>query len=845
MSGLNLINIALLAQTGAVGKRTEELAWDRPESGWMWAFYIGLMVLSVVVVVALYLKDTQSLHGFWKVWLTVLRLSVVAGLFVILFNPHMRFRTDSIRPSRVAVVIDDSSSMSFDEKDPTATTGADKRSRTAAVIDLLSNSSLIDDLRKKHEVSIYKFGSKLEGPLHIFPTTDARAASLDEPDADSKADAEEKQGPLNWNELLTSSGTETRMGQSVLELANKVSGETLSGIVVIGDGGSNAGVDVKAANRFAQQANPKFRIATVGVGSDKRQVNLRVANIQGPTDVHLGDAYELSAFVQAEGMKKDQSLTLNVELLARPVEDKSAQPTLIEQRDVTIVENGVPVELKFQRNPTVPGSVEFIVRTTAKEKLLELREQDNRATHEVNIIERNTSVLIVAGGPMRDYRFVRNMLDRHPAIDVDVWLQSVDADRAGQVSQDADDLLVEFPLNFPTRPIAAEIPSESKKPKRYDVVLAFDPDWSLVPAGQIKQLHDWVAELAGGLVLIAGDVNTPDLASGDESLQPIRDLYPVFLTSYLLDLASEENSVQPWKIDFTREGNNIEFLRLTDDPATAGEVWKEFEGVYRSYPTDGPKAGTTVYATFSDPRAITDNGPPILMASQFYGAGRTFYIGSPEVWRLRSQSDEYYDRFWTKLVREAGMGRLKRGNSRALLMPERVEYGIGDTVKVRARLLDQQYEPLVQPSVDLEVVAPNGRRLVPPVKLMADRTDKREGQYVGDFRANLEGKYTLEIAVPDSKQLETKTVNVSVPDLESQNPQQQVTLLQQLARDTGGKYLTLETAAAELPSLMIDRSQAFEIEDRPDPRWDENWVLYLLVGLLTIEWLTRKLLKLA
>jgi hypothetical protein len=844
MSCQTLMNISLLAQAESVGQRTTKLAWDLPESGWKWGLYIGLMVVAIVMVLAIYIKDTFLLHGFWKFWLTVLRLSVVAGLFVILFNPHLRSQTNSVRPSRVAVLIDDSSSMSFEEKEPSAETAANSRSRTAAIIDLLSNTPLIDELRKKHEVAIYKFGSKLEGPLHIFPSKDGRATTLEDAEADSPKPTG-TDGPVNWKDLLTSSGTETRMGQSVLELTGKVSGETLSGIVILGDGGSNAGVDVKAANSVAQNTRPRIRLITVGVGSSKQQVNLRVANIQGPTDVHLGDAYELSAFVQAEGMKKGQSLQLDVDLLARPVADKDAKPTLIEQREVTILENGVPVELKFQQNPSVSGSVEFIVRVTPKEKIRELREQDNIATHEVNIIERNTSVLIVAGGPMRDYRFVRNMLNRHPAVDVDVWLQSVDPDRIGQVSQDSDDLLIEFPLNFPTRPLAAEISSESKKPKRYDVVMAFDPDWSLIPAEQLKQLHDWVDELAGGLILIAGDVYTPELAGADDSLQTVRDLYPVFLTSYLLDFADDQDSDQPWKIDFTREGNNIDFLRLAEDPVTADEIWKEFEGVYRCYPTDGPKAGTTIYAHFSDPRAINENGAPILLASQFYGAGRSFYVGSPEVWRLRSISDEYYDRFWTKLVRAAGMGRLKRGNSRALLMPERVEYGIGDTVKVRVRLLNQQFQPLVQPSVDMEVVAPNGRRFIPPVKLVADGTDKREGQYVGQFRASLEGKYTLEIGVPDSKQIEVKTINVNVPDLESQNPQQHAGLLEELARDTGGKYLTLETAVAELPALLPDRSKVFIIEDRPEPLWDKNWVLYLLVGLLSVEWLTRKLLKLA
>ena len=120
MSFQTLMNISLLAQAEVVGERTTRLAWDLPESGWKWGLYIGLMTIAIVMVLVIYIKDTFLLHGFWKFWLTVLRLSVVAGLFVILFNPHLRSQTNSVRPSRVAVLIDDSSSMSFEEKEPSA-----------------------------------------------------------------------------------------------------------------------------------------------------------------------------------------------------------------------------------------------------------------------------------------------------------------------------------------------------------------------------------------------------------------------------------------------------------------------------------------------------------------------------------------------------------------------------------------------------------------------------------------------------------------------------------------------------------------------------------------------------
>jgi len=44
-----------------------------------------------------------------------------------------------------------------------------------------------------------------------------------------------------------------------------------------------------------------------------------------------------------------------------------------------------------------------------------------------------------------------------------------------------------------------------------------------------------------------------------------------------------------------------------------------------------------------------------------------------------------------------------------------------------------------------------------------------------------------------------------------------------------------------LPDRTIERIRY----DNPHELWDREWVMYLLVGLLSAEWLTRKLLKLA
>ncbi|HBL42378.1 MAG TPA: hypothetical protein DDZ90_03180, partial [Planctomycetaceae bacterium] len=502
-----------------------------------------------------------------------------------------------------------------------------------------------------------------------------------------------------------------------------------------------------------------------------------------------------------------------------------ADPTVVETRDVLLpTEDSLPLDIKFERVPATEGEIGYVVRARGNQLVGDANDMDNELAHSVNVFSRPTRVLVIAGGPMRDYRFARTMLYRHPSIQSSVWLQSAPPG----VSQDANELLYEFPQR-------ADL-------FEYDVVLAFDVNWELLSAEQMQNLNEWVSSAGGGIVMVAGDVYTPKLAQESEKYQSILDLYPVFINSFVRDYLDEE-ATQIRRIEWTQAGLDAGFLMLTDDPATSRQLWENFPGIYRCYPSNGAKAAATVYAHFPDPKTQTEFGFSILMASQYYGEGRCFYLGSPEMWRLRSIDEDYYDRFWTKLIRNIGQGRTKRGTKRGTLILERDEYVLGQTVSVRVRLLDPEFKPLIQESVPMEVIDPRGRPLVPNLLLMQDRN--RPGEYVASFRAGLPGKYRFEITVPDSKgQVVNGSLTVLLPRLEDESLSQNVKGLKELARDTGGQYLALEEAE-QIPALLPDQGEEFLVDERLKTLWDQGWVFFLLAGLLAAEWLTRKLFKLA
>ncbi|MGE3314682.1 MAG: hypothetical protein AB7O26_06150 [Planctomycetaceae bacterium] len=812
--------------------------YDLPGSATGWTIVLVELFVAITLIVLFYFRDTRSLSRFWTVFLSTLRLGVLAGLIVIAVNPQERTQKMSYRPSRAVILVDTSLSMRYPESMPKGIDSTNSTvqlpSRADAVKSLLADSTVVQELRKQHELSIYTFDSSLSAPQHVFPWKDPRGtptlagtegnASAPGVPNDSSENSTEK--PVDWNAVVEPRGLETRLGESLLEAIRQTSGRTLAGIVVVTDGDSNAGVDPATAHEIARSS--KTRIVAVGVGSTEQPVNLQVATVQAPTDVHIGDPYEISAFVQGQGLAGQ---SVDVELLARPDGEESAAPTTIDKRQVTLREDGIPVELKFEQTPSVAGAVEYFIRAKTIGGVRELSADDNERRKTINIIDRKMKVLLLAGGPMRDYGFVRNMLHRHSAVGVDVWLQTVEPKSAGQVSQDSDNLLIEFPKT------AADL-------FQYDVIVAFDPDWTRLTPEARKLLVDWVSDHAGGLILVAGDVYTPQLASNTEELSQIKELYPVFLNASYLELRFETQSDQAWPVGFTREGNEAGFLQLTDDAAVAAREWKEFPGVYRCYPTVGPKAGATVYAHFSDPRAASENGQPILLASQFYGSGRTLYFGSAEMWRLRALGDEYYDRLWTKTIREVGQGRLRRGAARGTLLMERNQYVLGQTVRVRAHLLNPQMEPMAVDGVPFDVFDPTGKPLTAIGRMQRDK--ERPGQYTGDFRAGMPGTYRVVVRPEqDGKEQLTTKVDVVLPNLESDDPRQNVRLLTDLARDTGGQYLKIEEAAAKIPALLPNSGEEFLLEERLRTLWDRQWLMFLLVGLLSLEWLTRKLLKLA
>ncbi|HKB36683.1 MAG TPA: VWA domain-containing protein, partial [Gemmataceae bacterium] len=292
--------------------------------------------------------------------------------------------------------------------------------------------------------------------------------------------------------------------------------------------------------------------------------------------------------------------------------------------------------------------------------------------------KRPLRVLLFASAALREYQFVQNLLVREMEkgrADVCIHLQQIPMGekRSGIVQNvDPERILDEFPIKRKAAPGEKE---RYKALSSYDVIIAFDADWTQLSKEQLKMVNEWVEKDGGGLIFVAGDLNTLELARpvprGAKADSPpllyIRDMLPVVLEdSRKSDVDEDERLGGKWRLRFPQATSEMEFMRLDDsDPK---EQWKRgwdrfFNEVHdveddgkdkivevikppaepeRGFPTFYPsravKQNALVLASFDAPWANLPNSAdkqPYLARGP-WGDGTCFWIASPDTYMLRT-----------------------------------------------------------------------------------------------------------------------------------------------------------------------------------------------------------------
>ncbi len=507
----------------------------------------ALGVLLIAAIVLLYCRERSSLTPLRMLPLLLLRLGAIVGLVVYALAPEKRDARQETRVSRVLVLVDDSLSMSMpNSSDESA---AATSSRTQAAVALLQERGLLAELRKTHE-------------LHVAAASAPRTAEVfallsGEEQADPTETLAEE-GPT-LAERLAAKAVETRLGDAIEQAAALSAGGPLAAVVLVSDGQNNSGANPELA--AAASGESGVPVHAIGLGSETPAKNLSVRDLVAPSRAYPKDEIQITAVIESQGFAGSE---INAALYARPLGDNGGPFSLLESKPVTIDpaatnESSGTHTISFTVRPETAGGIEYRVAVWPLPG--EQDTEDNTATAEVQVVDRLLKALLIAGGPTRDYHFLRDQLRRDDSFTVDVLLQSAPPG----VSQDADNVLTSFP-------------ADQEKLDDYDLFIAFDADWTAIPRESVEAIERCVAQRGAGFLFATGPVNTPRWLRESRS-QPVLDLLPIKPAAAPLLLGpTERSSPEPAPVALTRAGREASLLWVLGEQQASLDFWQACPG---------------------------------------------------------------------------------------------------------------------------------------------------------------------------------------------------------------------------------------------------------------------------
>lgn len=817
--------LALPAMLGASAREQEEFVTELryiPE-GWLGVAFVALLIGVCWLVIVMYRREGRRGASLrLRTGLGLLRCSVLLLLALILLEPvRVRILRKWI-DSYTIVLVDQSSSMDLGDtyrdvdakRRATAVLGSDPvgSSRSELVRRVLDadERQLLSDLAQRNRVQIYGFSSEptLQGTVRAFWERDTG----NEADGDASGLAQVETVPLNFSAVGSTTNIERALRRSVESLGSS----PVAGVVVFSDGGFNQGASVEDVARFASERD--IPVFAVGVGDPSPARNVRVAEVLAPENAFKEDPFSITVRPAAEGLDGEM---LRVELRERDAERAEDDGKLIETKHVRVGSRGSTPPIVFERTQQRTGRYAYAV--TIPELEGETVAEDNVAQVTVNVIDARTRVLLIAGGPSWEYRYLSRLLERDVTFDLSCWLQSADLTSVRDGNTVIDHL-----------PVLAEELFE------YDVIILMDPDSSEIDEAWCRLVSTFVTEHSGGLLITAARPHTPTFMR-EPSAKILLDLLPVSIDAEADLILNRVGHYQlkGYPVDIPSEAYGHPVLRMGSDTAGTKIAWQGVGTVHWHYPVRRAKPAATVLMRHGDPGMRNADGGHVLAAVQFVGSGRTGFIGFDGTWRWRRFGTEFFDRFWVQMLRHLVESKLLGGSKRGTLLTQSDQFSLGDAVTVTARLFDARFEPLRRDEVRA-AFSVSGERGEFTLLPDADRA----GWYEGRFVPGRSGQYRISVTLPSAPGLDpeevSREIRVSRPNIEIVRPQLDRGNLRTLAEQSGGGAYFEIDELAELPELIPDLHAEIPVRSRPTTLWDNAVVLVLLAGLLCLEWGVRK-----
>jgi uncharacterized membrane protein len=777
------------------------LAWTQSLPPWLW-------LLAALLAIALGLEAYRRMPGARPLRgaLAACRAAAIMLVVVLIAGPLAELPREDVERDRVLVLVDRSRSMSIaDATPPPAAAGTidtndagriTRSDQIAAALTLAGDE--FATLAEQKDVRWFGFH---EG---LFALGDAAGAGP-EPEGGSATAIDPAASTTVLPALGEAAGVRTDIGRAISQALQRTGGRPVSAVIVATDGRATRPIDPAVARRLRSEG---VQLITVPLGAREPIGDLAVGQVDAPSRAFIRDKVPVRLDVDRLGPALvDAGATI------RLVDDLSGE-TLDEQR---LEPGDERTALTLVAEPQVAGETTWSIRIEPDEP--DLVPENNRLAFAVELIDRPMQVLFVDGYPRWEYRYLKNLLIREQSIESSNFLLTADRDFAQEGNA----------------PIT-RLPRSVDEWEPYDVIVIGD-----VPAGffspeQTELIRDHVAENGAGLLWIGGERSMP--GTYEDTL--LADLLP-FTGGTRLPAIGRPVTMEP-----TPLAERLGILQLVlgadrgwpevlRDPAVG---WSQLAWTQRIQPDRLKPTAEALARTVQ----TVDGSPLPLVVHMRFGAGQSIYVATDEIWRWRYGRGELLpEQFWIQMIRMLARERLAESGEPAILSVEPARTEIGRPVQVRLRILDAQLAESRRGSVVAEVVGGDGE-VVTRLELVPEPGD--ETRYGTTWLPDRSGVFTVRLPEGDLAELDLlATLSVREPADELLQPETDHPLLERLAAETGGRSVAPEDLGAALERLP-NREIRTENPLR-EPIWNTPFAFILLLGLLTLEWVGRRHLRLA
>ena len=324
---------------------------------------LGIAILAAAGLLSWHVRRNHGmLSGLRPVVIWVLETCMVALILFLLWHPALSVATLRPQQNVVAVLVDDSRSMSIADSSGT---------REAAAKSVL-DGGLLKALGERFQVRLYKFGK--------------------DPERIQKTDQ------------LTAAAPASRISDTLERVLAESSSLPLGAIVLLSDGADNAGgIDLETISAIRRQRIP---VHTIGFGREHPEKDVEIMDAVVPVRALPQSKLVATVSLQSYGLSGNKA-----KLTVRE------SGKVLASQDVTLKPDGQTQSenLVFNCGDAGPKALEIGIEPISGED----NALNNKVTRLVVVESRKPKVLYFDGEPQWDYAFIGRAMNDYP--DIELW----------------------------------------------------------------------------------------------------------------------------------------------------------------------------------------------------------------------------------------------------------------------------------------------------------------------------------------------------------------------------------------------------------------------------------------